>query len=70
MSIPKWKSFKLWQKLSLFVAPFAMGGEVYLALNHSHIVWHVIIVSATIISVYATKVFTDVDGNGIVDQFQ
>ena len=65
-----WNNFKLWQKVGLLMGPFAAGGEVFLVINHADLVWHVVVVLATIVSVYTTKIFTDTDGDGRIDQLQ
>lgn len=65
-----WKSIKFWQKLGLILTPLAAGGEIALAVNNASVFWHALIVGATILSVYATKVFTDNNGDGVIDQMQ
>jgi len=69
-AIKWWNNFKKWQKVGLLLSPFAGGGEVLLVINHAHWAWHGLIVVATIICMYTTKIFTDIDGDGIIDQFQ
>ncbi len=65
-----WNDFKLWQKIGMILTPFAMGGEAIMVVNHAHWAWHAGTVVATIVCIYTTKVFTDKDGNGKIDQFE
>lgn len=65
-----WKSIKFWQRTGLLLSPLAAGGEIALVVNDAPTIWHVVMVASTAIVVYATKIFTDNDNDGVVDQLQ